>query len=385
MRNAKLAVKAGRAIGESVKKYFKSDKAHHKESVGSTVTRNIDNVSQHNDLSTTHIYVGGHRSRHVKKHKAYATLQHQQAKVIQGLGAGLQMATDLTYFGNTSHFLNAATTPANSAAGAATDAWPISPFELNPYKNVTGSAILSAQAGVAKVLDRLFLHDFKGEMMFNNPLGTAQEVQIYFVMPKHTLDDSPLALWQMCIDNVNTSYGLAQGTERALGSGANPTVSPSNGQQSTWTYGATPFQHKQWLYKVVGSHKFVLATGCTKKIKWTQRINKMVDRQVLSSIDSGLPRIVKGLTLSVFVIARGVPVYDKFNNNPYVTPSDTQLMYTSSFEAKVSFPSPPAATVAGVNYSDVNFGYQPITGAALATEKLMNDVDTVAGNASAVA
>lgn len=347
---------------------------------GRAVTMAVDNVSQHNDLSKTHISVGGHgyKHSHPSKYKAIATLQHQNAAVFDSIGSGLQIWQLANIFGTTDNFLQSSFSPGLTDAN--TTKWPINPFGLNPFQKYVGSEAVTG-TGIP-TQDRVYLRSFKGEMMFNSPELTPQEVKIYFFMSKKDLPvaNSPVQIWNSCLTNLNASGGGSLAIQRIDGA---VNVSPTSGLLSPFTYGASPFNYRDFnsIYKVVGSHTFVLGAGCTKKITWHQKIFKPIDRQTIIQIASGVNTIMKGVTLQVVVQSRGVPVLDTSNASyKPVTPSSCKLFMTSSFEAQFAFAPPNDRIAAGVNWTDGNFGYHPVS--LIGNEALVSDVDTKIFNAT---
>lgn len=246
-------------------------------------------------------------------------------------------------------------------------------INCNPYQKNSGGGLYAA--GTKPEDDRICVDVIEQKFEIGNFGTTSAHVEMYVVLPKTTTSLDPITYWDECLESEALGYGpMVQQTNNA-----NYAAGYGNRKFLDLRPDALPSWKKMW--KIVHKENFDLAPGAnvvdTIKMEFG---GKIIERKYMQE-QAG--QFVKGVTPTIFFIARGVVVVDK---QEYGSVSALPSRVTTSsvkiggvYTRKCVFHAPPA------NRTQTEFvNPRLMTGATLADQKFANVVDVIASVAQAL-
>lgn len=260
--------------------------------------------AQHGDASATGCLIVLRKPMKLYKSLGKYTYTHV-ARGITNSTAGNQFAGDLNPLLDTQMFMKQ--TPESPTVVFPAYSFPQSLYEINPYRGVTGSQLITAGAYVDQN-DRVYLESIRGSYQFVNLSNISCTMQLYLMVCKKSTMEAPTTLWGNILSQeqgtlpvaqqvaYNTT-GFAAGTGNAVGSANDITI-----------YGESPWRHKQFheYWNCRKRFNIILEPGQSKKIWVTVRVNKVYDKNVLNHAFYN-PTAAGGAVQNASVNATAVP------------------------------------------------------------------------------
>lgn len=192
--------------------------------------------------------------------------------------------------------------------------------DLNPYRNTSGSGIFGS--GVP-ANDRFGLKTIDIEIEFCNGGNTAALVDIYYVMPKNNTSTIFEDMWNTAC--INESMGSALITRPAPGKTTVAGPLSLGGRPDSLFPGQTPFTHKLMRdnWKVLKKVQMNLQVGVNQVIKQHVKYNKVIQPDSLLIADGGVN--IKGHTINVIVVQRGIVGWDKTETEKVCTYAHSEI------------------------------------------------------------
>jgi len=261
----------------------------------SRMTKSIQQaISQHNNMSVRSFKWTRRRGAPLKKKVAYKYMSTWDTVVngsegIQALGVLKNIGTKFQMLGTTS---TARGDPARDA-----DSY----YDLNPYRNLTGSAIFPTQAaspGAGYSSDKIMYKYVSGTVSALSMASIAQKVDILWCMCKKDSNDSPIDTW----DNI--LFSMRMGTTPAVPASVTTSTTATPGAGAMTNPGAHPQQLVAWreMWRVIHTERLLLQPGDQVDINFFFRINRLIDK---INIDRSVSTYMANYTIVPIVIQLG--------------------------------------------------------------------------------
>lgn len=302
------AWKNRQTIGKASKVAWKGYKAWKgsKTKTATTTTKfkqAVQGTSQHNDTSSRyfrHTVRKGRkgviqklmRQKHHFKFTEDWTNIFTSLEGRQGFGFFKCIATRAQMLGSAGPFLRTGNTAALTSAA--------NPFELNPYRVNSGSAIFAAGTTAIPMLnDKIYYKSVVGTCKVINMTTVATHVTIYWLMTKKDTFFGPNDVWQQAIDAEK--MGTANAGPATLTT--DPDATP--GAPLNVNVGQNPFMYRHFkqYWRVLEKKVYYLQGGDEIDTNFKFEYNKLLDRSVINSMPNNT--FIANYTIVPFVIFKG--------------------------------------------------------------------------------
>lgn len=337
----------------------------------------------HSEMGHTSVKFDKKRGKGRKKKGPVAFVLNQQYGGLCGNAAALQGSTNANKAGTQMVVGNIAAMASidqiiiqssGSLNNATSTAIPW--FNMNPEQYTTGGPLFSAYTGagtstpipVDKIRCQGIVLD--GELCNFSP--GAVHADLYFVLAKTTHGTYPDTAW----DAAYSTQALGTSQVANPVGGSTDANRDTTGYTSVNTLWAKPTESVEFnkLWKIVKKVPITLAGGATEQVKFTYKVDKVVDRQTINQIKNvggttNPNHFIGGFSMCTMLVARGQPVLDTTNANLSVTTAGVQLGWVCNVR---TFLSPVANSKARVR---TNQTVSVLTAPAYGAYKLVTVVD----------
>jgi len=242
--------------------------------------------------------------------------------------------------------------------------------QMNPYLVNTGSTLLSSRVPRT---DKFILKSVEYDLEFTNLTSGSATVEVYFITPKHPMNDDPMQSWNAC--NAEAGAGLSTQTFPIPGS-----TSAASGAQQFNNPHTDPFENKPFrrLWKLLSKTVFQMGPAAVETFKTNIIYNKVINMDVIDK------ELIDGLfahpNLGIYVlcIQRGQPVVEKVLTSNLMTYASTQI----GFISRIRYDMYPISGNAGrvdvqVSHSNVPQGADKASQFMVDNEDVVNSLDVV--------
>lgn len=327
------ALRAAKKATKAYKKYAHSEKT-------------IEEAGAHDTMHTDFHVITLKKGKRYEKNAGKWRYVHQAQQVVKSTD-GLQGQCELAPMLTVGDQLLSTTGPITTSL-ATIGQWGNSPFELNPYRKITGSSILTA--GTSYANDYIHLTSSNIEITLSNLSSKIPvEIDFYFMLAQCNSEFSPIQIWTQTVSNEAMGQAVAHGISNGVGVGqvtgydeiGGYTSANKNsgeyfrfnysglGPVTTYsTYGITPMTHATFrkYWKPVFRKNIIIEPGDSKKQKFKVHYHRTFSYNQLQQLVSQSINCLKGVTIIPFMIIRGGPQY---------VGGDTKVMTWSTAEVGV--------------------------------------------------
>lgn len=275
--------------GKTAAKFFKSRSYSNKRNVSDI----LQGGSQHNDWSKRPLGNIVIKKEPVPKTVGKFYLEHSYGKVVEG-GQGVQLVTTGNHMMNKNQ-LNGSTLTTLSSFTAY---WETDPFQLNPYSTAPNNAIYTSVPAAVVADDKLCIKSVEHETRIVSLCTVPQRVKIFYYLCKKDGDNIPTTTWS---EAVTAGSYLQPTAVSAPVNIAATTATP--GYTTTSVIGQVPHKWATFrkFWKLVHSDQFMLQGGDQITVPVKIKVNKVITKQMLSSMNS-TDNYISGLTIIPVVI-----------------------------------------------------------------------------------
>lgn len=310
-KRVKKAKKKGKSKGQKkVTNYFRPKvSANYSRNRSQTIA---EGTSQHNNLASRSFSHTFRRGRPFSKKCVYKYNVTWDA--VYSLGEGLQSTNYLKAIG-TRQMLSGITS--NLRQIATQDA--VNYYDLNPYKNITGSTLFTAGA-TPTAEDKLYYRSISGRLSVINLESISQRVEVLWFLCKKDTNDDPSTTWAQVMESQRLGTAAAAPTLLATSATATP------GYAAPSTPGTHPMQFKAFreFWKCIRSEKLHIQPGDQTDINFYFRYNKHIDKVV---IDRKQSTFLAGYSIvPIYIVTGGlIGVFDAGATSTEVTHGPTKI------------------------------------------------------------
>nr|WAE42630.1 MAG: capsid protein [Cressdnaviricota sp.] len=281
---------------------------------------------QHADTSQCFMRTKVGRPQKIKKSLGQYKYLHEVTAVATG-GEGLQQPFVFNSFCTFPQLLGTTSATRNTLLN-----WGENLYDLNPYRNISGSAVFPASVVANAVPDVMYIDKITGTLEIMNLENVVNTCELYWMLCKKNTNSAPDVVWA----DLLTAEQLGSTPATLAANTAVTTVTA--GQPNQQFVGTTPLRIRGYtqIWKPLKIQKFILQAGDVKKINFHIGYNKLI-RQINIKEFTGT-NYLAGYTVTPMLVMRGGVVGTFFM--PQATVSEltyarTKLGYLSNYTVHV--------------------------------------------------
>lgn len=173
-------------------------------------------------------------------------------------------------------------------------------FDMNPNSTTTGVSVGPFSGAVAQSMAQsINIETGRCELTFGNLENSSTTVWVYFFLCKKNTNNSPANSWNDDLDERDYALPVDVPTVTSDTTWATGGVTPA----FIGTFPTTPNIKRNW--KLLKVRKFNLDGGQSHTINYFLKMNKRVDKDYVSTLNSNAANYIAGLSIVPLVIARG--------------------------------------------------------------------------------
>lgn len=306
------AARTGFGVAKKVYRSFRKATKRQARRAGSsshTKTRTTqlrDTIDLQKEASRTHTTINLRKSRHHRNAGgSFSFLFQSQGTCVTPNGK--QGVFEIAYHGHISDQLIRATTKPPHAAPLQ-NIWSTNPFDLNPYRAITGSQLIPA--AVDPQNDRILFKSVYTEVMLVNESVGPVYIDLYWLTPRTIIEEGPANTWVNMLSYTGMQSGPAV---QSVTFGAAMTIGVSHPS----IYGEHPGYCKPFFrtWRPLRKKRLIMQAGATHKQSYTINFNKMLDKPSLLRSAAGNSPFILGTTVYLMAVIRPAPALIREGTN----------------------------------------------------------------------
>jgi hypothetical protein len=343
----------------------------------------VDAAGQHNAIDRVKFNI---TIKHKAHHKPLGNYQY----LHQNYGTYVQQEAYQGTFLVGAHFTAKQLFNKAITAGYTTyDTWATNPFELNPFRAITGSSSdLGYPSNLRPDPDKAHIRTVDCMSQFCNISTVPCSYEFIWLKCKKSTNHDPVAYWGLITSQLGLGLGVTNNPTAAVG-----VVPPNNNVGAIYptTYGESPFAHSAFnkVWEPLFRKTEYIGPGDNKKFLYKMHVNKTLNRQALIEMSgvvfgasetpsSFATNFIGGLSIVCIAISRpGIVTIEKFQSGSsgpktaIATTGVTELAYVGSY--KYNYDALPMSRVS----TQVGFGQFQTEALANTSGQIIVDTDTV--------